>query len=86
MATVAGIDKKIQRATFQANQLESKITHYTDRDPFTIRVDKEDVADGHVGRLVAIKNPAVEEPGRFTCAAGWRDSLPAALVARSSRS
>ena len=62
MATVAGIDKKIQRATFQTNQLESKIAHYTDRDPFTIRVDKEAVADGHVGRLVAIKNPAVEEP------------------------
>ena len=62
MATIAGIDKKIQRATFQANQLESKIAHYTDRDPFTIRVDKEDVADGHVGRLVAIKNPAVDEP------------------------
>ena len=42
--------------------LESKIAHYTDRDPFTIRGDKEAVADGHVGRLVAIKNPAVEEP------------------------
>ena len=62
MATVAGIDKKIQRATFQTIQLESKIAHYTDRDPFTIRVDKEAVVDGHVGRLVAIKNPAVEEP------------------------
>ena len=42
--------------------LESKITQYTDRDPFTIRGDKEAVADGHVGRLGAIKNPAVEEP------------------------
>ncbi len=63
MATVAGIDKKIQRALFQAHQLESKIDHYTDRHPFTIRVDKEAVANVHVGRrLVAIKNPEVEEP------------------------
>ena len=61
-AMVAGIDKKIQRATFQANQLESKIAHFIDREPFTIRVDKEDVADGHVGRLVAIKNLALGEP------------------------
>ena len=54
--------RRIQRATFQASQLESKIAHFTDREPFTIRVDKEDVADGHVVRLVAIKNLALGEP------------------------
>jgi hypothetical protein len=60
--TLAGIEAKIDRAIASVNQLDREISLFTKRAPFTVRVDKEATNGGHVGRLVALKNPAVGEP------------------------
>lgn len=61
-ASLAGVDKKIQRAMFQVNQLDRQLAAFTNHEPFTVRVDKEPVEGGYVGRLVALQNPSVGEP------------------------
>ena len=55
----ANIRLKLERALIHIGELERQTELFTGSKPYTVRVKKDTYKGAVVGRLVAVKNPAV---------------------------